>query len=91
MKAQITKREAIRIAIQTLRDEFDIPEHSWVSDLKEDGERKLMRSVEYSGGSHSWDETEIHRTAKPGDGRVLEVISYLQEADRGYVERGEFS
>jgi len=91
MKAQITKREAIRIAIATLRIEFDIPQHSWVSGIKEDDEHKLMKSVEHCGGSHSWNSKEIHRTARPEDNRVLEVISYLLLADQRYVDAGDFS
>ena len=90
-KAQITKREAIRIAIETLRSEFGISEHSWVTDRKQRHLYNLMKTVDYGGGNHSWNEDVIHREAKQGDSRILEGISYPQEADRRYVDAGDFS
>ena len=77
--AIIDRREEIRIAISVLRNEFDIPERSWIEDGGSDESTVLMMNVGYSGGSHSWDEKEVHRNAVPGDERVLDVISYLQD------------
>ncbi len=78
----ISRREAIRITIETLRIEFDIPERSWIEGGCEDETTVIMKNVERSGGSHSWDEKKVHRVAAPGDKRVLDVISYLEDKAR---------
>ena len=75
--AILSDEEARRVAIKVLLKEFNIPKGAWVSD-EQDGECKLMYTVEYSGGSHSWDERKIFRTATRQDGIVCEIIGLLR-------------
>ena len=93
--ALITPRESIRVAIETLRREFDLPERCRVVGGREfdDGSAEsitVRRTVEHNGGSHSWDSDEHYREHREGDRRVLAVIDMLLEADNAHADAGDF-
>ena len=93
-RAHLGNRESIRVAIEVIRRECDLPETCYYSETDKgaDGEvcNTIRRVHEYGGGSHSWDEHKYYRDAMPFDLAALNTISKLQEADKNYSDNGEY-
>ncbi len=72
-EAEITLEEQLRITMATLREVYEIPERAYF-----DG-NKLMKLVEYAGGSHSWDDEEFVKQANETDRRIVDLLKDLHE------------
>jgi len=74
--AQISDKEARRIAIAVLRKVYDIPEGSFAE------KDQLWIEWEEGAGSHSWFDKRVHRALNKDDDALIAVIKHLQNYKR---------
>lgn len=69
---EISDREAIRIAIEVLKNKYDMV------DRHIDDKGRVIEVIEHHT-SHSWDEDEIIRDATPLDIALFQIVKSLNE------------
>jgi hypothetical protein len=80
-EAEISKREAVRIAIEIIQKATDLEVDGHIGCFLKQG--NLMYSDLVGGGSHSWFEENVIRKATEQDIAALSIIAKIKEYANG--------